>query len=302
MTLHTQPTLPEHPDLPKASPAPAPSLTFGFEEEGQITARVGLWDGGVLGHFDALNETGALAVLHAALQEAQKRGHQRVVGPMNASTWFKYRLVSDFGTHSPFFGEVWHPVPYLEWFHKAGFQEGWHYHSSLAPSEAQDPRFFELQQRFQDLGIHVRGVVPEKLEQDISNIHALSQKAFQDNPFFSPLPEAVFRSLYLPVFQQLPTRFIFLAEHEQQLVGYLLAYPDPLNPTRVIAKTIATQPERRYAGLGRYLTGFLHQEVHRAGIPQVIHALMHDSNSSRSLSRVFQGETMRKYVLLKAEF
>ncbi|GEM45834.1 GNAT family N-acetyltransferase [Deinococcus cellulosilyticus] len=302
MTLHVNPTLPEHPDLPPRAGAPAPSVLFGFEENGHITARAALWDSGAVGHFDALSEEGALAVLHAVKEEAQQRGLSSVVGPMNGNTWFKYRLVSDFGDGKPFFGEPWQPSQYLSYFQKAGFQEGWHYLSSSAPSDVQDPRFQDLEEKFRQLGVTVRGVLPEKLEQDISSIHQLSLQAFQGNPFFSPIPEQVFRSLYLPVFQQLPTQFIFLAEHEGRMVGFFLAYPDPLDRSRIIAKTIAVVAERQYAGLGRYLTGLLNRAAQQAGIPTIIHALMHDSNSSTRLSHIYGSEIIRRYVLFRAEF
>lgn len=301
MTLHLNPTLPEHPDLPARSPAPPPVVLVGFEEDGVITARAALWDSGAVGHFDALNETAALAVLEAIKAEARKLNLTTLTGPMNGNTWFKYRLVSESGDARPFFGEPWQPASYLSYFQKAGFQEGWAYLSSAAPSSASDPRFEDLEQKFRDLGVKFRGVIPEKLEEDISSIHRLSLQAFQDNPFFSPIREEVFRSLYLPVFQKLPTGFIELAEHQGKMVGFFLAYPDPLEMGRIIAKTIAVVAERQYAGLGRYLTGRLNQAAHQAGIPTIVHALMHDNNKSTNLSTIYGGQVMRRYVLLKAE-
>ncbi|GGJ41847.1 GNAT family N-acetyltransferase [Deinococcus roseus] len=301
MTLIVNPDLPEHSSLPARSAAPPPAVVFGFAEEGLITARAALWDSGAIGHFDALNEEGALAVLSAALQEARQKGLRQVVGPMNGNTWFKYRLVSEFGTVRPFFGEPWQPAAYVEHFQKAGFQAGWEYQSSAASPEVQDPRFADLETKFKALGVTVRGVVPEKLQQDISDIHELSNLAFQDNPFFSELDEATFRSLYLPVFQQLPTDFMFLAEHQGRLAGFFLAYPDPMNPGQVIAKTIAVRPERQYAGLGRYLTGLLNQKALQAGIHTIVHALMFDSNTSRNLSQIYGSQVIRRYTLYRTD-
>ena len=96
--------------------------------------------------------------------------------------------------------------------------------------------------------------------------------------------------------------FFRLVECQDKLVGFIFAIPDYLQKEHdgkvdtLIIKTVAKVPDRRYAGLGNYLVHKIHQKAAQKGFSSVIHALMHDNNTSRSISDK-SAKTIRQYAL-----
>ena len=60
--------------------------------------------------------------------------------------------------------------------------------------------------------------------------------------------------------------------------------------------TLAVVPDRRYAGLGRLMTQQTHRNARQLGYRRVIHALMHESNTSFNISARY-GQPFRRYTL-----
>jgi hypothetical protein len=109
---------------------------------------------------------------------------------------------------------------------------------------------------------------------------------------------------------------MLIAEQAEQLVGFLFAIPDFLQIQRnrstsgasdrgasrrasintIVIKTVAGLPGRTYAGLGNLLVSEAQSIAHHLGYRRVIHALMHDANTSRNLSGRY-AIPIRRYTL-----
>ena len=78
---------------------------------------------GLVGHYEALRQDAGVAVLKAACHALTERRVARVLGPMNGSTWARYRLaLRETGPDSPpFLAEPWNPARYPDDFAAAGF-------------------------------------------------------------------------------------------------------------------------------------------------------------------------------------
>jgi len=89
-----------------------------------------------------------------------------------------------------------------------------------------------------------------------------------------------------------------MAEQQGRLLGYMFALPNILeSPVRtVILKTVAVLPERTGAGLGAVLIDRVQQISRELGYTRTIHALMHESNRSRNISR-HTATPFRRYTL-----
>ena len=85
-------------------------------------------------------------------------------------------------------------------------------------------------------------------------------------------------------------------------MGFILAIPDLKQAERghlidtVIVKTLAVLPERAHAGLGGLLLAACQQTARDLGYLRAIHALMHEQNTSRNLSRRYAHQ-IRRYAL-----
>ena len=97
-----------------------------------------------------------------------------------------------------------------------------------------------------------------------------------------------------------------LGQRGEDLVGYVFAIPDFAQATRgapidtFLIKTVAILPEPALRGLGGVLVERAHQAGRQLGFRRCIHALMHEDNVSRNISR-HSATTMRRYTLFSRE-
>lgn len=258
---------------------------------------------GVIGHFRADNEAAATAVLQRALAELRQRGCTRAVGPMDGNTWRSYRFVTDPGTEPPFLLEPVNPLQWPAWWRNAGFAPLAEYYSTASDDvSTRDPRLASVAARMKSAGIRLRPLNPAVFEEELGRIYDVSVISFQENYLYTPLPRDMFIAQYQAVRNIVRPELVMLAEHDGRPVGYVFALPDLAEAKRglpvrsFIVKTLAVLPGRTYAGLGALLLGEVHTAAQALGFTRVIHALMHQSNTSRNLSAHY-AQTIRRYTL-----
>lgn len=295
-----------HPQLPPLDAGPAPHKVISVVENHLAIAQVGIWHGpswqnkktAFIGYPKALYDQVALKVLDEARTQASHLGTELILGPINGSTWFDYRLVTDQGNGQAFALEPWNTQQDLILWQAAGFKPYLTYHSALStPNIYQtDQRAAELALKFKHIHIRPPHVQSQALGQDVAALHKLSLLAFTQSPLYTPLPASMFEARYLPLLTKIPLDWVWLAEHKGEIIGFLFAYPDP-QCGYLILKTLAIHPKRDFAGLGRHLSNLFHQKAFDAGIQGVIHALMWDGNESAALSAT-RGKVIRRYAVM----
>lgn len=280
---------------------------------GRVAARCGLWwqnvaehpphTLGVIGHYFAESSDAGAAILDAACERLAAEGRSLVVGPMDGSTWGRYRFVTDRGTEPPFFLEPDNPDDYPAHWTAAGFAPLARYHSAITDDLAtRDPRAIEAEGRLADRGITLRPVALADFDAEVARIYPLAVTCFADNFLFTPISADEFAAQYAPVRPVLRPELVLLAERGAELVGFLFAIPNLLQAKRgegidtAIAKTIAVHPDHAGVGLGTYLIDRLHAAAHALGFRRVIHALYHADNRSGRISR-HTANVIRTYTL-----
>lgn len=258
---------------------------------------------GLIGHFAALDETAARQLLAHVCAELADRGCTLAIGPMDGSTWRRYRFVTERYTEPAFFLEPDNPNAWPSYFDMAGFVPLAHYSSALTEDlGARDPRVDRVADRWQQRGIRVRPLLLDDFEQELAAIYALSGASFRENFLYTPITEAEFTAQYRRVQSYIRPELTLLAELGERLVGFLFALPDALQAARgttvdtVIVKTVAVLPDRQCAGLGAWMVGRVQEIAHEIGYHRTIHALMHDDNRSRNISNRY-ARPMRGYTL-----
>jgi hypothetical protein len=101
----------------------------GDEAQGRVTAMLSPWlrtaDGralGLVGLWECVDDpVTAKALLDAALRWLRVSGVARVVGPLDFSTWYRYRFATDGHEHGPFLLDTYHRSWYARQFEGAGF-------------------------------------------------------------------------------------------------------------------------------------------------------------------------------------
>lgn len=286
--------------------------------QGPPLARASVWWGGGpaldgrrvgrIGHYAACDAGAAAAVLDAALGVLRARGCGVAVGPMDGSTWFPYRFVTDRrGDRAeplpPFALEPDQPDEWVAQWAAAGFAPLASYSSSVVEELAQrDPRLDAVRARAAAAGLTIRPLDPSDFDREIDRIHAVAVEAFARAFLYTPVDRATVHALYGAARPLVVPELVLVAEHAGRPVGFAFSLPDHLEAARtgrastVIVKTVAVLPGRLTAGLGALLAEETHHRAARLGMTRAVHALMHEHNASLVISRR-QGAVMRRYTL-----
>lgn len=256
-----------------------------------------------IGHFEATSTEAGAALLQAAAQHLQNQGCPELIGPINANTWHKYRLVTQRGQRPPFFLEPEHPDYYVDAWAQAGFRPMADFHSaSMPPQLATDPRLERVEARLHALGVRIRNIDTNNFTDDLRKFYSVARISFADNLLYTPISEGAFLALYEPIRPYIQPDFVWLAELDGACIGFCFCIPDLLQaqsgqPTdTLIVKSLATLPDRAYAGLGLWLTQIAHQAAGAADFTSVIHALMHPGSRIKHFGKG-EMDTFRHYTL-----
>ncbi len=264
-------------------------------ENGLCVARSALWirgNRGLIGCFDAVEKTSAQFLMTLACEHLHKANCTEIIAPVSGSTWFNYRWATFSNGEKGFPGEPESFNPYADWAKEVGFETAFCYVSSIHSSNTFDPKSEILKEKFSQL--HISHPTTATIEENLKNIYTLAHVAFSKNPLFESITWEHFAGLYRQLLQRIPREWIWLAHDQEELVGFLLCYPDE---HCIVAKTIAIDPTRKYAGLGRWLVNLLYKKARAQGMTKIIHGLMWDQNQSRNLGS--QGNIFRRYEVMR---
>jgi len=264
---------------------------------------------GLVGHYEAASREAGAALLAAARRDLVERGAVRVLGPMNGSTWARYRLAlaaepGDLESTPPFFtGEPRNPLDYPEHFAAAGFHVCARYESRIEALDADASDAGAVAARVAEAGFSFRPLDLARFEVELGSLFALSLESFADNLYYTPLAEPAFRSMYVPLRSRMDPELVLLAlDRERKPCGFLFAFADPLSvrdghPERLIAKTVAVAPRARGHGIANAMLDRVRAAARARGMREVVHALMHVANFSMRMSGRQSSRVFRRYAL-----
>jgi GNAT superfamily N-acetyltransferase len=241
-----------------------------------------------------------VAEIRAAEAWLREQGCTVARGPLDGSTWFRYR--ANIGPHDRplFLGE---PDASPDPWRAAGYTERKRYCTILADNSAQ---IAATRQR--DHALRAAGWTIQTLDEMGSFEEALDLYfemacvAFPDNFSYSPIDRQGFRALYEPLQPLIRPELVLVARApDGSPGGFSFNYPDHANPTlrQALVKSLAVLPEHRGNGLASWLVGETHRIAEATGLTGgCMHALMSSGNVSQNLSRN-EGTLIREYVLFE---
>ena len=258
---------------------------------------------GLIGHYSVRDGEAARLILQHACGELAAQGCTLAVGPMDGGTSKRYRLITERGSEPVFFLEPDNPDDWPGHFLDNGFTPLATYTSALNEDLTnEDPRMREVADRIGSLGIRIQHLNPQHVEDQLHRIYTVSRMSFQHNFLNTPITEEEFVEQYRKFLRFVQPELTLIAVHNDHPVGFLFALPDWLEAQRgqevktVVLKTVAVVPWRQTAGLGGLLVGRGQRIARELGYTRVIHALMHETNKSRGISRRY-ARTIRRYAL-----
>jgi GNAT superfamily N-acetyltransferase len=250
-----------------------------------------------VGHFASNAKAASATLLSTLAHEAARAGRERILAPIDGSTWRSYRVVVESNGRQPFFLEPQSPPDWESHFLAGGFHRGELYGSleleDLAPFAGQDDHAKELAAA----GITIRDFNMQNFDADLVQMHKLSLDAFAANPYYSPLSFAEFAAMYRPAVFLYEQGLALVAEKDGEAIGLIFAYRDGAKKETTVMKTIAVSPKIRQAGLASHLTRRVLARAHELGCASAIMALMHEKNKSFSWA-TRHATVFRRYALM----
>lgn len=273
---------------------------FVIKEDDKVLARAGFIasNKAQLGFFEAENNLEAALYLFDEVKKyAKSKGYDYLTGPINGSTWKKYRITLP-SNNPPFLLDNYNKSYYAELFENSGFETIANYTSSICKNLDKDySRLEKFSSIFKKRGVKIRKFNPEKFDEDIRKIYDVSIKSFVNNFLYTEIEFEDFYKMYEPVKSFLNPEWVLIAENkDNEAIAFIFGFDNlyDRNQKSLIIKTLAQIPDYKYRGIGSYLTELIHKKAHQNGYNNIIHALMHESNVSKN---ILSGEIYHEYKL-----
>ena len=240
---------------------------------------------GRISAFTAGTPAEGKAMIAEAERHLRKSGCRTILGPIGADTWGAYRLVVETDDTPAFPGEPDNPAFFVDCFTENGFEPVAHYVSAIDQNPIRPTR-----RRPPDLAVDEWN--PSNPAEDLAVLHAIANAAFAKAPYFAPIDLERFAAIHAPLLASLPPRYCLLGRdtHSGAIVSSLLGYPSPAG--LVLKSLMAVRP-----GAGSALVDAFYDRAIEDRHTAVVHALMHEDNTSTRMSTKRNGRVFRRYAL-----
>lgn len=227
-------------------------------------------------------------------EDAKMLGFTNIVGPINYSTWFDYRLPID-NFDKTFIPDIKGEALSVLFLYSRGYKTLYTYASTLAT----------INKRLETLT--KKNKLPSKyydtlvVGQDVFNytkeIFEVSSKCFVEGYLYSDVPYDVFNSIYMKWLRMLPfdiDLYMIREKMTKELVAYGICYYDSLNKMYV-CKTAAILPSHQQTNVVLELAKVVFE---RARYHQATQILYHFQNEQKNTLSAF----WRNHVILKKRY
>jgi len=290
----------------------APDEMLLDEAGGAPIARASLWwraappyrdeRVGVIGHYAAANGGAGSRLLEAACARLARVGCTIAIGPMDGSTWRRYRLLTERGTEPTFFLEPDNPDDWPGHFEQAGFSSFASYYSALCEDIGTIRASDGVARRLRAGGFTVRPIELARIEAELAALWSVATDAFADNFLYTPIAADEFRAMYTALLPVLQPELVLIGEEGGAPVAFGFAVPDIMQAQRgkpvdtIVFKTLGVASRMRQRGIGKWLFDCTIEGARALGFRRAIFALIHEDNPSGRLAHP-HGRDFRGYTL-----
>ena len=294
-----------------------------YNDEDRPVARFAItrYDGdstAYLGFFECIDDTEVAKELFAVAERyAKDYGCDKIVGPVDASFWIKYRLkINKFDT-APYTGEPYNKDYYLKLFQKNGYKICEHYTSNrykAAEYKYMNAEYEGKYKEFAKKGYKIRSLKMEEYDEDIKELYRLLTSLYSDFPIYKDISEEDFIETFKSYKTIIDPTMVKFGYKNNKIVGFFISVPNytnkvyhlnPLNIAKILK--IRKDPEdyvmlymgvnQEHHGLGRALVYSIIKELNVSKKPS-IGALARDGKVTQNYAKDMI-EGVYEYVLLE---
>lgn len=242
-----------------------------------------------LGFFECMKDDEVAAFLFAKASEyAMEAGYQKMIGPVDASFWIKYRLKINLFQNLPYTGEPYNKEYYLKLFRENGFDICHHYTSNIySRVVSEEPLYDARYLAFLGKGYEIISPGIQEFDRIMKELYELISELYRDFPIYKSVSYKDFASVFSDYRHIINMSMVKMAYYGGKAVGFFISVPDygnkvfhlqnPVNLWKVFA--IKKKPKRyvmlymgvdgEHRGLGKALVGSIMEELRKSGLPSV---------------------------------
>ncbi|HOM03240.1 MAG TPA: hypothetical protein PLH43_10475 [Acetivibrio sp.] len=184
-----------------------------------------------VGFFECIDDKECAGKMFTSAEKlAKDNGMTKMVGPVDASFWIKYRLKVNLFDRPPYVSEPYNKDYYLNLFLDNGFEIEERYVSNIyrkLPKKGFEvTKFKERLKEFSQKGYKI--VSPDKKTWDkaIGEVYKLIMKLYSNFPVFKYLSEDDFKEIYSSYKMILDMSMVKIAYYEGEAVGFFIGMPN----------------------------------------------------------------------------
>lgn len=270
-----------------------------------------------IGFFECINDSKVANFLFKEAENyAKEKGYKKIVGPVDASFWIKYRLkINKF--EKPYTGEPYNLDYYFKLFKENKYKVCDHYTSQVyekVDETYSNKKFDEHYEEFSKLGYKIIKPKMEDFAKCMSETYDLITVLYSDFPIFKKISKEAFLKLYESYKKIINMDMVRMAYYKDKPVGFYISIPNyhnivyQLNIKNILKVLWQRKHPKGYVmlymgvdqehkGLGKALVYSIVEELKKSHLPS-IGALAHDGKINQNYaSEVINSRY--EYVLLE---
>lgn len=297
---------------------------FILEDNGKPIGRFAITiypndDVAYLGFYECINnDKAAKKIFEYADKFVKDLGFKKIVGPVDASFWNKYRLKINMFDKVPYSGEPYNKDYYFKQFKDNKYKVIEHYVSRIfdvVPDDYHNAKFEEHLKEFNDLGYEIRSPKEEELDKTIEEVYYMIMDLYKDFPIFKDISLNDFKEVFGSIKMVANTSMIKMAYYKGKAVGFYISIPNynnliyHTNNLFNILKILKLKKhpkdyvmlymgvDQKHIGLGKALSGAIVEELRINKLPS-LSALAKDGKITQTYASEMVN-TVYEYVLLE---
>ena len=254
----------------------------------------------LFGFIDFPDDVDISKDLFKKIEEAAKSfSGKKLIGPINYSTWFTYRWMTQGFKEKRIYKEPSNPEYFVDAVKKMGFKEYKIYLSNLVKSN--DSKHSIYKKRYEDIlekEYYFKKYTGLKIFFALKNMYDISIDSFVKNPLYSPIRYDAFKKIYVSGFNKVTKLYasVDLCFYKKEPVGFLFTFKNPFTQKIYVWKTIGIKKAFQKQGIGSAFRYIAHKTALENECNYICHHLTYEDNIVKKL-RNSNDKIFKKYAL-----
>ncbi len=251
-----------------------------------------------IGFFECINNDNVSKFLFdEAYNICKKKKYKKIIGPVDASFWNKYRLKINLFDKLPYTGEPYNKDYYYKMFLNNNYKVYEHYVSNIfekVDETYHNDKFTEHFNEFKKLGYEIIKPKDKDFDKCVEEIYYLIMDLYSDFPTFKKIDKDDFIEVFSSYKKIVNMNMIRMAYFKEKAVGFCISIPNyhnkvyHLNPLNILSIIWNRKhpkeyimpylgADRNHKGLGKAIAFSIAEELKKNNLPS-INALIRDGN------------------------